>query len=107
VANLTPRCTGQNKTFEEKLLKKFPPLHSDMKFTVDPSTVMDEHHNFLVWYAPGAITDKRAVSLFPPLYGLPPAEILFSKPYNDTGSRGYPFHFSCGSIHIFVYGTPR
>jgi Oxygenase domain of the 2OGFeDO superfamily len=64
VADLTPRATGQNSKFEAKLLKKYPPIFTPTRYEMHPCIVQDKDGNILLWYLPGAITMRRAVSFF-------------------------------------------
>jgi len=65
MADLTPRATGRNSKFEAKLLKKYPPIFAPTIYEMRPCSVQDEEGNILLWYLPGAITTRRAVSRYP------------------------------------------
>lgn len=62
MSELTPRCTGQNIEFENKLHTTFPPMQSLEQTEKEPMLVTDQKGNVLVWYLPGLLKDSRQVS---------------------------------------------
>ena len=76
VAALTKRATGQNLQVEAKLLKKYPPIFSPIRYQMEPCTTLDEDGNIMMWYIPGALIEQRAVSPFPVLLSGPEVDWL-------------------------------
>lgn len=60
---ITPKCNGQNPTFEEQLKRNYPPIVAPAgSLPMEPTLIVDRHQIVLAWYLPRALNENRQVS---------------------------------------------
>lgn len=64
---ISPKCNGQNASFEEQMKRNFPPIMDPAVLCPEePTVIVDRHHVVLAWYLPFALTRSRQVRLKSP-----------------------------------------
>ncbi|KAF9522347.1 hypothetical protein CPB83DRAFT_899705 [Crepidotus variabilis] len=64
IRKVSPCSTGRNKTFERKLLRKFPPIYKSTLRLTRPAMVVDKDGRILVCYLPRLIKREHRLPIW-------------------------------------------